>query len=181
MSDHAPGNAVGAGDELDRVQGATRDRLAVRQHLHFLHDVHAGERTFGGQERFCILERLARDRPPDLQGGLEIALEHAPGPAVARASLDHGDIGLRQQSQHLGRLLPHVLRPRVAGELNRDAAVERRQTRSKPLLAGDVDDVLADVEGRFRQLRDRGIVRGTIKGHSNLSIRAQDGTSAMMS
>ena len=64
------------------------------------------------------------------------------------AALDHRDVGLWHQPQHLRRLLPDVLRPRVTGEMQRDAAVERLQPGRQPLLAGDVDDILADVEGR---------------------------------
>jgi hypothetical protein len=43
---------------------------------------------------------------------------------MARAALDHLDVGVGEQAQHLGRLLAHVLGPRVAGDVQRHAAVE---------------------------------------------------------
>jgi hypothetical protein len=73
---------------------------------------------------------------------------------VTRAPLYHCNVGLRQQPQHLGCLLSHILRPRVTGDLKCDAAIERRQTGCKALLAGDVDDVFADIKGRFGQFLD---------------------------
>ena len=53
---------------------------------------------------------------------------------MTRAALDQGDFGLRKQSEHLAGFLPHILRPRVADDLNRDASVECRQTRGESLL-----------------------------------------------
>src|SRR5215472_9989518 len=92
-----PGNTVGARDEFDRVQGAGRNDLSVRQHFHLLHDVHPRERTFGCHEWPGVLERLTRDRPSHFQSRLEVALEYAPGTAVPGAPLDHSDVGLREQ------------------------------------------------------------------------------------
>ena len=151
---------VGAGDQFDRVRAiAAGTALVLRQHFHPLQDVHAGERAFRGDERLRV--RATPGAPtgrPTLSAVSKFSFEHAPGAAMARAALDHRDIGLGQQPQHLGRLLAHVLRARVAGDVQRDAAVERLQARRQPFLAGDVDDVFADVEGRLRQFRDRRIV-----------------------
>ena len=72
----------------------------------------------------------------------------APRSAVAGASFDHVDVGLGDEPQQLGRLLAHVLRPRVTGEMHGDAAVERLKALGEPLVLGDVDDVFADVAGR---------------------------------
>ena len=68
----------------------------------------------------------------------------------------------------------------MTGDVQRDAAVERLHARRQPLLAGDIDDVFGDVEGRFASFSTAASL-GTISGHSNFSISAQDGTSAMMS
>ncbi len=57
----------------------------------------------------------------------------------------------------------------------RDAALERLQAGRQPVLLGDVDDVLADVERRLRQPLRRSCPRAAISGHSNFSISAQDG------
>ena len=64
-----------------------------------------------------------------------------------RHALVEGDVRFRQQAHHLGRLLAHVLRPGMAGHVQRDAARQRLQPR-RQALAGDVDDIFADVEGR---------------------------------
>ena len=61
------------------------------------------------------------------------------------------EIGVGDQAQHLRRLLAHVLRPRVAGEVQGDAALERLQAGRQALALGDVDDVFGDVEGRLGQ------------------------------
>ncbi len=100
---------------------------------------------------------------------------------MAGAALDHRDIGLGEQAQHLRRLGAHVLRPGMAGEVEGDAAGERLQARRQAFLLGDVDDVFADVEGGLRQLLASRAISGRISGHSNFSIRAQDGTSATTS
>src|SRR5215469_16158290 len=85
---------VGTSHQLDRVEGAVRyrSRLVIRQHPHFLRDMHAGERAFGREERLRILQCLACDRSSDLDGALEIALEHAPRPTMAGATLDYRDV-----------------------------------------------------------------------------------------
>ena len=79
---------------------------------------------------------------------------------MAGAALDYVDLRLGQQAQHLGRLLADILGPGMAGDVQCDAAAERPQPRRQPLLAGDIDDILADVEGRPRQLLD-----GLVVGH----------------
>ena len=62
----------------------------------------------------------------------------------------------------------------------RDARVtppgERLEARRQPFLLGDVDDVFGDIEGRVGQPLARPRSSGTISGHSNFSISAQDGT-----
>ena len=49
----------------------------------------------------------------------------------------------------------HVLRPRVAGEMQADAAFDRGEALGQAVLLGDVDDVLGEIEGRLRQPLDR--------------------------
>ena len=62
---------------------------------------------------------------------------------MARAALDDGDIRLRDQAQQLRALLAHVLRARMAGHVEGDAALDRRHAVGQPLLARDVDDIFA--------------------------------------
>jgi len=96
---------------------------------------------------------------------------------MAQAALDHADFGARDQAQHFGRLLPHGLGARVAGEMEGDRTVERTEAGRQPLLLGDVDDVFSNVEGGIGHFLDCWIV-GTIRGHLNLSISAPDGMGA---
>src|SRR5438105_1994278 len=65
-------DAVGARHQLDRVQGPLRHGFVLRQELHPLDDMHPGERAFAGNEGLRIAQRLARDRPADLERGREI-------------------------------------------------------------------------------------------------------------
>src|SRR5215216_7153428 len=81
-------DAVGARDQLDRVHRAGRQGLALRQQLHSLPYMHAGERAFRGEMRLGIAQSLARDRLPDLERGREILFHDAPRAAMARAALD---------------------------------------------------------------------------------------------
>src|SRR3546814_8303427 len=77
-------------------------------------------------------------------------------------ALDHGKVAALvvagDQLQQVDRLVAHVLRPRMAGEMQGDAAVERLQSGCEAVLPGDVDDVFRDVEGRLGQLLDQRIV-----------------------
>jgi hypothetical protein len=41
---------------------------------------------------------------------------------MAGAALDHLQVGIGDEAQQLRRLLPHILRPRVTGDVQRDAA-----------------------------------------------------------
>ena len=61
-------------------------------------------------------------RPPDFERRLEVTLEDAPGAAMARAALDHREIGFGNELQHLGRLLAHVLGAGMAGDVDRHPA-----------------------------------------------------------
>src|SRR3954451_1334607 len=108
--------------------------------------MHRGERAFRGQMRLRIAQRLAEDRPTDLQRGLEIAFHDAPGTAVTGAALDYADRRLGNEAQHFGRLLAHVLGARVAGDVQRDAAVKWFEAGREPLVAGDIDNVFGGVE-----------------------------------
>jgi len=90
--------------------------------LHPLQNMHAGERAFRRDKRGRVLQRLFRHWLSDLERDLEIALLDAPRAAMARAALDDGDFGRRQEAQHLGRLLPHILCPRVTGDVHRNSA-----------------------------------------------------------
>ena len=100
---------------------------------------------------------------------------------MAGAALDHLQIGIGDQAQHLGRLLAHVLRPRMAGDVQRDAAVERlagpapglRCRRCRPHIR-EMSKVASASVFTFAS-------SGRISGHSNFSISAQDGTSATTS
>ena len=99
---------------------------------------------------------------------------------MAGTALDHLDLGSGHQPQHLRCLLAHVLRAGMARDVQRRRRRDRRQAGRQPFLAGDIDDVFADVEGRVRQ-RPTSASSGRISGHSNFSISAQDGTRAMTS
>ena len=77
---------------------------------------------------------------------------------MAQAALDHADFGARDQAQHFGRLLPHGLGARVAGEMEGDRTVERTEAGRQPLLLGDVDDVFSNVEGGIGHFLDCWIV-----------------------
>ncbi len=102
--------------------------------LHPLQDMRRGERAFRGDiGRLRISHRLAGDRAAHLQRRLEVVLHDAPGAAVTGAALDHPDRRRRAEAQHFGRLLPHVLGAGVAGDVQRDAAVERLKARRQPL------------------------------------------------
>ena len=57
---------------------------------------------------------------------------------MAGAALNHRDLRLGNQAQHLGRLGAHVLRARVAGEVERDAALDRLEARRQSVPLGDV-------------------------------------------
>jgi hypothetical protein len=85
-------------------------------------------------------------------------VEDAPRPAMPGAALDDRNLGVGQQPQHFRGLLPHILGTGMAGEMDCDPALERCHTGGEPLLAGDVDEILTDVEGRGGELSDRGIV-----------------------
>src|SRR5690348_9344043 len=106
---------------------ALRYRRFALDALHSLDNMHSGERTLGGDDRRRILARLPDHRLADLERDLEIALADAPGPAMAGAALDDGNPRLRQEAQHLGRLLPHVLCPGMASDVQRDAAGQCRK------------------------------------------------------
>ena len=73
---------------------------------------------------------------------------------MARAALDHRQIGAGDEAQHLGRLLAHVLGPGMAGDMQRHAAIDGLQPGCQALALGDVDDIFADVEGRLGELLD---------------------------
>src|SRR3981081_2820387 len=114
------GNAVGTSKELDRMMGVGDVVLLSLDPLHPLQDVRAGERAFRRDEGGRVLGRLFRHRLSDLERDLEIALLAAPRAAMAGTALDDGDFGRRQEPQHLGRLLAHILCPRVTGDVNGD-------------------------------------------------------------
>ena len=60
---------------------------------------------------------------------------------MARAALDHRNtVRLRQEPQHIGGLGAHILRARMAGEMQGDRPRERLQARRQPVLLGDVDE-----------------------------------------
>ena len=65
--------------------------------------------------------------------------------------------------------------------MQRHAALDGLQPGRQALALGDVDDIFADVEGRLGELLDIVGSSGRISGHSNFSIRAQEGTSATTS
>ena len=74
------------------------------------------------------------------------------------ATLDHLYIGVRDEFQHFARLRTHVLRSRMTGNMQGDAAIgDRLHSRGKTFVAGDIDDIFAKIEGGFRQLLDVGI------------------------
>src|SRR6185312_4279761 len=113
---------VGAGEELDRMEGFLGRRGLAVERRHALEDMRGGERAFRGDESLVVFCRLARDRLSHLERHVEIFLEHAPGAAMPGAALDDGEIRLRQEAQHLRRLGTHVLRARMAGEMQADTA-----------------------------------------------------------
>src|SRR5260370_42041172 len=84
------GNAVGAGEELDRVMGRGDVVLLALDPLHPLQNMHGGERAFRRYKRGRVLQRLFRHRLSDLERDPDIALLDAPRAAMARAALDHG-------------------------------------------------------------------------------------------
>ena len=100
---------------------------------------------------------------------------------MAGAALDHLQIGIGDEAQHLRRLLPDVLRAGVAGDVQRDAAGERLQARRQAFAAGDLDHILARCRRSPRTAVLTLASSGRISGHSNFSISAQDGTSAITS
>ena len=70
---------------------------------------------------------------------------------MAGAALDHRDLGVGDQAQHLGRLLADILGPRMTGDVYGDTAIQRLDALGQPFLLGDIDDVLADILGGRRQ------------------------------
>src|SRR5690606_12239571 len=115
--------AVGARQELDRMGDQLRRRPVGAELVDPLRDMRAGERTFGYHVTLAGRLRLTRDRPADLQRGLEIRRLAAPGAAVAGAALDHRDIRFREKTQQIGALLADVLSARMTGHVERDAAL----------------------------------------------------------
>ena len=134
--------------------------LVARRHLHHLHQVIGRQRTLGGDEAGVVLQGGLCGGLADLHRGLEILGPSAPDAAMAAAALDHRHARAGHQAQHLGRLRPHVLCPRMAGEMDTDAALERLQARRQPVLLGDVHDVFGEVERGVRQPFD-GRIPGT--------------------
>ena len=80
-------------------------------------------------------------------------------PPWPEQALHQLDTGVRDQPQHLGGFGAHVLGPGVAGVVQGDPALDRRQTlrQAKGLL--QLDDVLADVPGRRRERHDSRVLR----------------------
>ncbi len=73
---------------------------------------------------------------------------------MAAAALDHRHPRLGNEPQHLGCLGPHVLGTRMTGEMEADAAIDRRQPVGQAMRLGDVDDVFGEIEGRLGQALD---------------------------
>src|SRR5262245_37826262 len=82
---------VGPGEELDRMPGMLGRLLGIEA-LHALHDMLPGQGALRGDEGLARRDRLACDRAPHFQRGLEVAFEDAPGAAMAGAALDHREI-----------------------------------------------------------------------------------------
>src|SRR5713101_3249423 len=110
--------------QVERGEGTDIDLVKFDS----LRDMHAGEGAFGSEELRRVLRRLLGDRSTDLECCREIALFDAPRAAMAGAALDHGGCRPGQETQHLSGFLSHVLRPRVAGDVERDATRQRGQT-----------------------------------------------------
>ena len=100
------------------------DRSSFGESLHALDDMARGERAFRGDIGLVRLGRRARHRLAGRHGGLEIIHHHAPGTAVALTALDDLDVRIGYQRQHIARLGADVLRPGMAGEMQRHAAAE---------------------------------------------------------
>src|SRR6266568_3682409 len=93
-------DAVGARKELDRVMGIEGSvALLALDPLHPLENMHAGERTFRGDEGGRVLDRLFRHRLADLERHLEIPFLDAPRATVAGTALDHRNVRGRKKPQ----------------------------------------------------------------------------------
>ena len=77
---------------------------------------------------------------------------------MAGTALDHRELGVGDQLEHIDRLGSHVLRPRMAREVDGDAARQGLQPFGQTLGVGDIDNILGDIRGVLGEAADRGII-----------------------
>ena len=77
---------------------------------------------------------------------------------MARATLDHLRPSLGDQLQHLDCLRSHILRARMASEMNSDSR-RHRLDRHQAVALGKIDDIFRQVERRLRKPFDVRIAR----------------------
>ena len=149
---------VGAGENLDRMIGAEGfGSLLALGHFHHLHQVLGRQRAFRRDVAGIVLQRGLCRGLADLHRHVEVLGPRAPDAAMAAAPFNHRDPRLGDEAQHLRALRAHVLRPRMAGEMQADTALDRGKALGQPVLPGDVDDVLGEIEGRPGKPLDGGI------------------------
>ena len=73
-------------------------------------------------------------------------LHDAEGAAMSGAALDHIEFRVGNEAQHFHGLGAHVLRPRVAGHVDTDATLKRREAGRQTMALGGIDDIFVDVE-----------------------------------
>ena len=113
------GDAVGAGEQLDRVMRARGTARRLASSSIPCSDMHAGERAFGGDERLLAFSAWRATGRPDLDRGLEIALHHPPRAAMAGAALDHLISVSGSRRSISAAFWPDVLGAGVAGDVQR--------------------------------------------------------------
>ena len=78
---------------------------------------------------------------------------------MARTALDDLDVRIGNQRQHIARLGADVLRPGMAGGMQRHAAVEGAEAGRQALVSVYIDDIFGDIAARRREPGD-GLVAG---------------------
>src|SRR5690606_30076313 len=106
----------------------------------------ARERAIRGYISVARAGDVASGGLAHLHRRLEGFLHDAERSSVSGTTFDDIDPGAGNEPHHLGRFRPHVLRPRMAGEMRGDAALNRRKAGREALLSGDVHDIFVDIE-----------------------------------